>query len=155
MWSWSRTKAISDVETVVDNPGDKSEEEASEEPEEKPRDAGWLTRSEAQARIVVYLTQAHEVDAARELALAILDRWDRNRALRNIVRVLAADADYERAIEILIDFDHPFIQVEAASDVAKWMIENDNNDLAREVLSRAAEIASRVGDPGSRGQPGR
>ena len=28
---WSRTKAISDVETVVDNPGDKSEEEASEE----------------------------------------------------------------------------------------------------------------------------
>lgn len=31
LWSWSRTKAISDVETVVDNPGDKSEEEASEE----------------------------------------------------------------------------------------------------------------------------
>ena len=124
----------------------------ADEPEEKPLGAGWLTRSEAQARIVVYLTQAHEVDAARELALAILDRWDRNRALRNIVRVLAADADYERAIEILIDFDHPFIQVEAASDVAKWMIENDNNDLAREVLSRAAEIASRVGDPGSRGQ---
>lgn len=124
----------------------------AEEPEEKPRDAGWLTRSEAQRKIVVYLTLAGKVDAARELALAILDRWDRNRALRNIVRVLAADGDYERAIEILVDFDHPFVQTEAASDVADWMIENDNNELAREVLSRAAEIASRVGDPGSRGQ---
>lgn len=124
----------------------------AEEPEEKPLGAGWLTRSEAKRKIVVSLIQADEVDAARELALAIPDRWDRNRALGNIVRVLAADGDYDPAIEILVDFDHLFIQAEAVSDVAEWMIENENNELALEVLARAVEIALRLDSPSDRGQ---
>jgi len=124
----------------------------ADEPEEKSRASGWLTRSEAQRTIVVYLTTAGKIDAARQLALAITDGTDRNRALRNMVRVLAADGNYERAIELFADFEERVTLAEAASSVVEWMVEAARIDLARDILPSVAKIAGRIEAIRLRGQ---
>lgn len=123
-----------------------------EEPEEKPRDAGWLTRSEAQARIVVFLTMVEDVDAARRLVLAIEDRTERKWAQRGILRVLASDGYYIAAIESLRDRDSNIQIAEGASEIVAALIAAGETETALEVQTRAIHFAKQISVVDARGK---
>ncbi len=124
----------------------------AEEPEETPRDAGWLTRSEAQARIVVSLTRVEDVDTARRLALAIEDRTERKWAQRGILRVLVSDGYYNAAVESLRDRDSNIQIAEGANEIVAALIAAGETETAFEVQTRAILLAKRISVVDARGK---
>jgi tetratricopeptide (TPR) repeat protein len=129
----------------------------AEEVEDKPRDAGWLTRSEAQARIVVYLIRvddvaANDVETARRLALAIEDRTERRWAQRGILRVLASEDYYNAAVESLRDRDSNIQIAEGVNEIVALLIVEGETETALEVQAQAILFAKEISIVDARGK---
>ena len=116
----------------------------AEEPEEKPLGAGWLTRSEAQRKIVVYLTLADEVDAARELVDSIDDGSERMVAERVLLGVLIDEGFLETATESLVYRENADVIARGASDRVEELIDAGEREAALEALPRAEKLAGMV-----------
>jgi tetratricopeptide (TPR) repeat protein len=127
-------------------------------PPEVDRDAedeGAIGASGAGRRIAVFLAKAGLFDEGLRVARGIGDPDHRNRAVRDIVILLAKDRQFEKALETAretVPHPHQIMRISQALNailghfVAGAHPSAEGREAALESMSRAAALAGRIGD---------